>query len=267
MRFIGLQPLDKAVRDQSTLIGESLAPVEKGGWKIRSRRAHVQDSTQCPLPKMDDVDDTFCAIRKIWAGTVGSSARMEGLAKVQIRGFSEIGLVRNVGSFDVEGLTGRKPVLVRKNCRRNGCFPRRCADRPFLKIPSVGTSEARRRELRATVTEAIVKTLNIPPDIVTIYVHNLVNDLYARRSVLRNEDRCRIFIKDYVLSRDVESRRRLAEALNLAVSCVLEWRKKTSQSTLSKESKMRWRLPASCNPMTLQKMTGITWHDQYFDFT
>lgn len=38
---------------------------------------------------------------------------MEGLAEVRFRGFGEIGLVRKVGSFDVEGLSGQKPVQVR----------------------------------------------------------------------------------------------------------------------------------------------------------
>ncbi len=94
---------------------------------------------------------------------------------------------------------------------------------PFLEILSVRTSEARRRELCARVTEAIVKTLNISSDIVTIYVHDFDNDLYSHRGILGYEERCRIFIKVYALSRDVESRRRLAEALNLAVSCTLEW--------------------------------------------
>ncbi len=114
MRFIGLQPLENEVRDHSTLVGESLAPVEEGGLKIRSRRARGHDSTQFPPPAIDDVNDTFRAIRKICAGTVRSSVWMEGLAEVQICGVSVIGLVRNVGSFDVEGLTGQKPVQVRQ---------------------------------------------------------------------------------------------------------------------------------------------------------
>lgn len=73
MRFRGLQPFDNEVKDHSTLTGESLAPVEEGGQKIRSRRARGHDSIQCPLPAIDDVDDTFRAIGKIRAGTVRSS--------------------------------------------------------------------------------------------------------------------------------------------------------------------------------------------------
>ena len=55
---------------------------------------------------------------------------------------------------------------------------------PFLEIPSASTNEARRRELCAKATDAIVKTPNVSPDIVTIHVHHFDNDLYSRCGVL-----------------------------------------------------------------------------------
>lgn len=114
MPLRGLQPLDKAARDRSILMGQSLAPVEERELKTCSGHTLVHDSIQCSLPAIDDVVVTLGMIWKIWAGTIRTSACMEGLAEVEFHGFSEGGLVRNDGSFDLEGFTGQKPVPVRQ---------------------------------------------------------------------------------------------------------------------------------------------------------
>ena len=113
----GLQPLGKAAREHSRLMGESLTPVEERELKTRSGHALGHDSIQCSLPTIDDVDVTFGVIWKIRAGTVRTNARIEGLAEVEFHGFGEGGFVRNDGTFDLVGFTGQKPVPVRqKKC-------------------------------------------------------------------------------------------------------------------------------------------------------